>query len=103
MSEKYSKLNIDDTEYETTVTESFINRKSYQPVDPKKILAFIPGLIPEILVKVGQKVKTGQLMLILEAMKMKNAVNAPFNGTIKSINAEAGQNVSRDFVLIEFE
>ena len=103
MSEKYSKINIDDTEYETIVPEGFKNRKSYQPVDPKKILAFIPGLIPEILVKVGQEVKTGELMMILEAMKMKNAVNAPFNGVIKSINVKVGENVSRDFVLIEFE
>jgi len=103
MSEKYSKINIDDTEYETIVPESFKNRKAYQPVDPKKILAFIPGLIPEILIKVGQEVKTGELMMILEAMKMKNAVNAPFNGVIKSINVEVGKNVSRNSVLIEFE
>ncbi|HPI19102.1 MAG TPA: acetyl-CoA carboxylase biotin carboxyl carrier protein subunit [Candidatus Kapabacteria bacterium] len=96
-------LNIDDTPYETLLTRKFIQRKPYSPDNPNKILAFIPGIIREINVKKGLEVKKGTQLLILEAMKMKNSIQAPFDAKIKSINVEIGKMVTKNQLLIELE
>ncbi|MCK7537648.1 MAG: biotin/lipoyl-binding protein [Marinilabiliales bacterium] len=67
-----SKIVIDDTSYETRLTSKFRRRKPYVALDPKKIYAFIPGIITKINVYEGQKVLRGQSLVILEAMKMLN-------------------------------
>ena len=69
-----SKIVIDDTSYETRLTSKFRRRKPYVALDPKKIYAFIPGIITKINVYEGQKVLRGQSLVILEAMKMLNDV-----------------------------
>ena len=52
------------------------------------ILAPMPGLVKEVRVEVGQEVKSGDPLLILEAMKMEHTLTAPRNGTIESVNVE---------------
>lgn len=96
-------LSIDDTPYETLLTKKFINRKSYTPKIPNELLAFIPGIIRDIYVKKGQEVKKGDSLLILEAMKMKNSIKAPFDAKIKSVNVEVGKMVTKNQLLIELE
>ncbi|OGU61529.1 MAG: hypothetical protein A2V66_00470 [Ignavibacteria bacterium RBG_13_36_8] len=97
------KLNIDYTVYETFLTKKFVNRKMYAPADPKKITAFIPGSIREIYVRKGQKVKEGDPLFILEAMKMRNSVYSPLNGKIKEVHMVSEQKVAKNQLLIEFE
>ena len=97
------KLVIDDSQYETKLTKSFINRKKYTPIDPKKIFSVIPGLILEVFVKDGQSVKSGDKLLVLEAMKMKNSITTPQDGKIKSVNVSQGDSVPKGFLLIELE
>ncbi|MBA4251247.1 MAG: acetyl-CoA carboxylase biotin carboxyl carrier protein subunit [Chlorobiaceae bacterium] len=94
---------IDETKYQTFLTKKFIQRKKYQPHDPKKITAFIPGLICKIVVKDGQKIKEGESLLILEAMKMKNNLKSPKDGIIKKIHVNEGEKVMKDQLLLEFE
>ena len=53
----------------------------------------MPGKILSVAVSAGAAVKKGDLLLVLEAMKMQNEIGAPADGTIKSINVNAGQNV----------
>ena len=61
----------------------------------------MPGKIIEVKVSVGQAVKAGDTLLILEAMKMQNEIAAPANGTVKAINVSAGQSVKvRDALVI---
>lgn len=98
-----SKLNIDSTIYETNLTNKFINRKMYAPVNPKLIKAFIPGVIKDIFIKKGQKVKEGDKLFILEAMKMQNSVYSPMDGKIKDISISSEQRVAKNELLIEFE
>jgi len=93
---------IDDSVYETGLTKKYNNRKTYHPVDNKKILAFIPGSIPKVFVKTGDKVKRGDKLLILEAMKMQNIVNAPIDGIIK-IAPKENILVKKNELLIEIE
>ena len=57
------------------------------------IAAPMPGKVSKVVAKAGQKVKKGEVILILEAMKMQNEIGAPADGTVKSINVSAGQNV----------
>jgi len=59
----------------------------------------MPGKIIKIMVEVGQEVKKGEIILILEAMKMQNEIPAPVAGTIKSIHVSAAQNVKPGEVL----
>lgn len=101
--EKLGFLNINNSLYQTRISNKFKNRISYQPADPKKILSFIPGTVLEIFVRPGQKVKKGDLLLILDAMKMQNRLKCPVNGKIKSIVAKKGDRVPKGAMLIELE
>jgi Acetyl/propionyl-CoA carboxylase, alpha subunit len=53
----------------------------------------LPGVILEIAAKIGDKVKVGQTVMVLEAMKMENAVEANAEGTIISISVNVGDSV----------
>lgn len=59
----------------------------------------MPGTILDVKVKVGDKVEEGQLLMILEAMKMENEIMAPVSGTVASVNVSAGSAVSSGDVL----
>ncbi|MBI4300321.1 MAG: pyruvate carboxylase subunit B [Chloroflexi bacterium] len=63
------------------------------------ILAPMPGMIIRYEVKEGDRVKAGDVVLILEAMKMQNALPAPTDGVIKSVNFAPGATVEKDAVL----
>ncbi|HCC32086.1 MAG TPA: acetyl-CoA carboxylase biotin carboxyl carrier protein subunit [Marinilabiliales bacterium] len=100
---KYETLCIGGTQYKTTLTEKFKNRKNWEAPNIKMVKAYIPGNIPKIFVKEGQKVKEGTKLLILEAMKMKNIVEAPVSGVIKAIHVQEGIRVPKQHLLIEIE
>ena len=63
----------------------------------------MPGNIVDVLVKEGDKVKTGQAVLITEAMKMETEVQAPIDGTVTAIHIAKGDRVTPGEVLIEIE
>jgi biotin carboxyl carrier protein len=96
-------LNINNSLYQTRISSKFKNRIKYVPADPKLILSFIPGTVVEIFVKPGQSVKKGDLLLILDAMKMQNRLKCHMDGTIKSIITAKGDRVSKGALLIELE
>jgi pyruvate carboxylase subunit B len=64
-----------------------------------KVLAPMPGMIIRYLVNVEDKVKAGDPLLILEAMKMQNTISAPVGGVVKAINFGPGDPVEKDGVL----
>ncbi|MBW6481103.1 MAG: biotin/lipoyl-binding protein, partial [Bacteroidales bacterium] len=70
--DKFITMVVNDAGYRTLSNKMNNNRKPYEPIDPSKIRSFMPGNVPEIFVKEGDKVKEGDRLLILEAMKMKN-------------------------------
>jgi biotin carboxyl carrier protein len=96
-------LNIDTSLYQTRISKKFENRKKYQPADPGKILSFIPGTVLDIMVKEGQRVEKGDVLMILDAMKMQNRLKAAVGGIIKKIQAGKGDKVSKGTLLIEME
>ena len=66
------------------------------------IKAPMPGLIIELKVKVGDVVKLGDQLLILEAMKMENILKSQGEGTVKSVKVKKGDTVEKGQVLVEF-
>ncbi len=68
-------------------------------VDGTQVLAPMPGMVIRYLVKEGDKVKAGDPLLILEAMKMQNNVPAPADGVVKSIKFDPGASVNTNDVL----
>ena len=69
----------------------------------KYLLAPMPGKIVSVNVKKGQKIKSGESLLILEAMKMENLITATKDVKIKKINVKANDTVEVDQILIEFD
>ena len=65
-----------------------------------KVTAPIPGSILDIKVKVGDAVKAGQILCILEAMKMENEISAPCDGTVATIDTTKGSAVDSGAVLM---
>lgn len=63
----------------------------------------ISGTVVEIKVKVGDTVDNGQVLLVIEAMKMNTSIAAPASGKIKAIPVAAGDSVREGQTLIEFE
>lgn len=76
-------------------------RQLYVKVVPGEVYAFIPGTIMKVFVEEGQKVKKGDVLCSLHAMKMDNQICSAIDGVVKSVNIKEGQNVSKNDVLIE--
>ena len=67
------------------------------------ISAPMHGAVIEVLVKEGDKVKTGQRLAVLEAMKMQHEILADIDGTVTSVNAVAGNQIAADSLMFEIE
>lgn len=76
-----------------------------QPAAPQgaqgatKVTAPMPGTILNIKVSAGQSVKKGDVICVLEAMKMENDIPAPCDGVVASVNVQKGANVSANDVI----
>ncbi len=62
----------------------------------------MPGLIVDVFAKIGQKVKSGQPLLVLKAMKMENIIKAPEDGLITALFIEKGMRIEKDALMIQF-
>ena len=65
-----------------------------------KVSANIPGKVVTVEVSVGDVVEEGQVVMILEAMKMQNEIQAPVGGTITEIHCEEGQSIEANVPLL---
>ena len=73
------------------------------PIDENavSVKASMPGTVVSFSVAVGDKVSEGQVVAILEAMKMENEVTAPASGVVKSIHVEKGSSVVEGQVILQ--
>ena len=62
----------------------------------------LPGTVIEVFVKAGEKVEAGQVILIIEAMKMKNSIRSVYSGTVSDVFVSNGQSVAHKQALIKF-
>ena len=70
-------------------------------VDEGSLSALMPGTILEVLVKEGQRVREGQTLLVMEAMKMEHRILAPKAGEVLAVNFAAGDRVDMGATLVE--
>ncbi|WP_372785643.1 acetyl-CoA carboxylase biotin carboxylase subunit [Phenylobacterium sp.] len=68
----------------------------------KMVVSPMPGLVVTLDVAVGQQVRSGEAVAVIEAMKMQNIIRAERDGVVKAVNAGAGDSVAADEVLVEF-
>lgn len=69
-------------------------------VEGIKVLSPMPGIVLSVNTSAGQQVKAGDVLLVLEAMKMENEITAPSDGTVKQMLVQKGSSVDTDSVLI---
>ena len=74
--------------------------KSAGPAGANAVKAPMPGNIIKVNVKAGDAVKKGDVLCVLEAMKMENDIMAPADGTVATVAVTAGQSVQTDAVLL---
>lgn len=67
------------------------------------LTAPLPGTVVEVFVKPGDQVEVGKVVLIIEAMKMKNSIRSTRTGKVAEIMVNAGQTVSHKQALVRFE
>jgi propionyl-CoA carboxylase alpha chain len=72
------------------------------PDTSKFLLSPMPGLLASVAVSEGQEVKTGEVMAVVEAMKMENVLRATRDGTVKTLHAKAGDSLRVDQKIVEF-
>lgn len=82
-----------------------VSKGSKRPKASKEghVTSSMPGTVVDVVVKVGSKVKAGDAVLVIEAMKMENEVPAPIAGTVKAVNVAKGDSVNPDEALVEIE
>ncbi|MCX6078098.1 MAG: biotin/lipoyl-binding protein [Chloroflexi bacterium] len=98
-----------DTASPEVVTGTVID-STLKPVSPiglslhdGVLVAPLPGTIIEVFVKVGDEVEAGQVILIIEAMKMKNSIRSTKDGIVAEVLVSAGQTVAHKQALVEFK
>jgi methylmalonyl-CoA carboxyltransferase 1.3S subunit len=75
-----------------------------QPVNEAKVCRSpVSGIVIRVAAQVGQTLQTGDVLLVLEAMKMETNITAPGPGKIAAIPVNAGDSVQQGQVLVEFE
>jgi len=99
----YKSLLIENIRYKTLLTKKYQGTKAYTRKDIKKVTAFIPGTITKVYVKKNKRVKVGDKLLVLEAMKMRNDIISPIDGVIKQINVKEGMRVTKKDILVELK
>ncbi len=67
------------------------------------VVSPIAGTVVEVKCKPGDQVTEGQVLLVIEAMKMNTSISAPSAGTVKAVPKAAGDTVRENEVLVEFE
>jgi propionyl-CoA carboxylase alpha chain len=84
------------------VAELYDRLPERAPADTSRLmLSPMPGLMVAVEVAVGQEVKVGETVAIIEAMKMQNIIKAERDGVVKAVNVKPGESVAADEILVE--
>lgn len=102
-----SRAIVSGIAYDFTVEglgEEPVSRRAARPVAGKgAITAIMPGKILRILVSEGDSLAAGDVVCILEAMKMENELKTSIDGVVKAIHVQSGQDVEMGALLVEIE
>ncbi len=108
---KKYRVNVNNTLYEieieqineSDITTSSVKKTTTTPIEGEKIASPMPGTILNINVNAGDVVKEGQILMILEALKMENEIMAPRDGRIASVHVAKGASVESGTLLCVLE
>ena len=100
-----SQAIVDGQTYEVEVKEAqadtaSVDKPSSSATADQVITAQLPGSIIKIIVKVGDVVKEGDALMVIEAMKMESEIKAGFSGTVTAIPVSVGDQVAAGDVLV---
>lgn len=101
--ETIRELVIGGVAYETRYTNKFDRRTPYVAPDPHVVRCVIPGVILTVAVRKRLRVRSGDPLLVLEAMKMQNEVRSPCDGTVRALRVSPGDTVTKGQILIELD
>ncbi len=103
----YNVLNEGDLfkiEIMDELKKKMLERRGGGAAEGKQVIkSEMPGAIIDVKVKVGDEVKEGDVLLILEAMKMQNEIKAPKDGEVKEVLVKAGENIEADVKMVVIE
>ncbi|MFW9830791.1 MAG: biotin/lipoyl-containing protein [Candidatus Thorarchaeota archaeon] len=91
-----------ETTYRKVETTASVTSVETQ-TEPGTVTAPLPGRVLEVRVKEGKNIKNGDVLLVLEAMKMANEIRAPQQGTIKTVHVNAGDTVEKGQPMITIQ
>lgn len=100
---EYVEFVVTARKYKTLLTNKYINRPVWQKHEQGEVISNLPGTVVEIPVAVGQRVKEGELLMILEAMKMLNRVVSPVTGKITDIYVKPGDKIGKNHLMMKIE
>ena len=100
---EFKNLIVQGAIYKTTFTRKFEERINWEAPNENLLYSFIPGTIIDIFCKVKDKVKEGETLLLLEAMKMQNQVRMPFDGEIVKIHVKKDEIIPKRHLMIEIK
>ena len=102
------QVKVNGTIYETETIDKFdallkqLGMEKGAGGKVNELKAPMPGLVLEIGVKVGDTVKKGDRILVLEAMKMENVIKSPTDAVVAAISVEKGKTVEKNEVMVRF-
>ena len=99
MVETLSELDLDEGQQRKTS----VSGKRPRATEPGHVTTSMPGVIVEVLVKIGDEIKAGAPVLITEAMKMETEIQAAISGKIAAIHVAKGDSVTPDETLVEIQ
>jgi acetyl/propionyl-CoA carboxylase alpha subunit len=108
-SQKHFIIKVNGNIYKIEVKDRFdlllekLGMSNGNAIQVKDIKAPMPGLILHVQVTEGQEVKKGDVLVILEAMKMENTIKSPVDGKIKAVKVRTKESVEKNQVMVQFE
>jgi len=99
----HMELNINDSKSSSKFTKNERTTENDVGKNKNKVYAQIPGTIIKLLREEGDSVKMGDVIMIIEAMKMENEIVSPMDGVIKKIHVTTSQKVNKGDILFEIE
>ncbi len=101
------RVRINDKVFEVTIRKPGevipkrveVKKRRVEVAEGEHVKAMLPGVVTKVIVKEGERVKKGDTLMILEAMKMENEVKSPKDGVVKQITVKEGERVEVGDVL----
>jgi pyruvate carboxylase len=82
------------------MADTVVKHPKAEPGNPAHVASPMPGMVASVAVKAGQKIKAGDVLLVLEAMKMETAVHAEHDGTVEEVVAGVGTQVDAKDLMV---